>query len=147
MKKPATIQLIGILFALIIIAYFFFNYQVFTGTAPMPKPVVVDYKDYVRLPKFKVAMGIKADVRNEGVDGDIVVEATVYQKGRHWTRRQQLYAAANQTVHADLLFDEIKLFGEVEYELRAYPAALKTAAVVISGIHANLESLKDKIEK
>jgi len=36
-------------------------------------------------------MAIKGEVRNEGGDGYIVIEATVIQDNNSWTKPQQMY--------------------------------------------------------
>ncbi len=147
MKKTTIIQLIGIFSALFIVSLFFFNNQSADTPPLLPKPVVTGYKEYMRAPGLNYAFGVKADVVNEGTAGDVVVEVTIYQKGKHYTRRQQLHARAGETVQAKLLFEEATVFGELEYEIITYPATLKSAAFVIAGIHTSVESLRARMDR
>ena len=64
---------------------------------------------------------MEAVIRNDGGNGDVVFEATVYQNGESWTKTIKKYFDSKETSEMKLVFDEVKLFnGKIQTSVRAY---------------------------
>jgi len=113
--------IIAIVVTLIVII-FITNYQTIFKTVYPPKPVVVSSKfndSSTRL--FEYSAKVEAVIRNDGGNGDIVFEATVYQDGNTWTKTAKRYFESKETSTMELQFDEVKMLGgKIQSQVRAY---------------------------
>jgi hypothetical protein len=98
------------------------NYQTIFKTVYPPNPVVVSSQfndSSTRL--FEYSAKVEAVIRNDGGNGDIVFEATVYQDGNTWTKTVKKYFESKETSTMELQFDEVKMLGgKVQSQVRAY---------------------------
>ena len=88
----------------------------------LPSPVVVSYGgDDSRSGLLQYRGRVWAEIRNDGGDGDVVVEATMYQGDKNWTKSSRRYMQAKETTRFELTFEEVKwLGGKVTYSVNAY---------------------------
>lgn len=101
---------------------FIANYQnIFKSVLP-PDPVIVSSKaDGSSSTVFEFSTQVTGEVRNQGGDGYVVIEAVVSQDGRDWTKTKQIYMPSYQTESFELIFDEVELFDTgPTYSVRAY---------------------------
>jgi len=98
------------------------NYQnIFKSVLP-PAPVIVSSKaDGTSSTIFEFSTRVTGEVRNQGGDGYVVIEAVVSQDGTDWTKTKQIYMPSYQTESFELIFDEVELFETgPTYSVRAY---------------------------
>lgn len=98
------------------------NWQtIFKAVAP-PIPVVVSKGgDDLSSSLLDYSMQVWAEIRNDGGDGAIVMEATVYEGAKHWTKTTKAYFGSKETKKLELVFDEVHLWGpKHKYSVRAY---------------------------
>lgn len=98
------------------------NYQTIFKTVYPPDPVVVSSKfndSSTRL--FEYSAKVEAVIRNDGGNGDIVFEATVYQGENSWTKTAKKYFESKETATMELQFDEVEMMnGKIQSQVRAY---------------------------
>ena len=112
-----TSVLVTILFILIIL-----NYSTIIKIFYPPNPIIVSYKANDLSSKlFDYSVQVEATIRNDGGNGDIVFEATVYQDGNTWTKTVKKYFESKETSDMQIIFDEVKLFkGKIQTSVKAY---------------------------
>ncbi len=115
---------IYILTLLVVIGVIFFllNWQsVFKAITP-PIPVIVSSKvDDTSLRLGDYSARTRAQIRNDGGNGDVVFEATVHQGEKHWTKTTKRYFQSKQTAEMELIFDEVGFWGSTPLcSMRAY---------------------------
>ncbi len=88
-----------------------------------PAPVIVSsFADHQSGSIFDASMRVVADIRNDGIAGDVVLEATVYQGDKQWTKTKKELFTARETKKLEISFDEITLLGgEQTFTVKAYP--------------------------
>ena len=113
--------MIAVLVAIIIVLVVF-NYGSITKVLYPPAPVIVNYKANDLTTKiFDNSVRVEATIRNDGGNGDIVFEATVYQNGNSWTKTSKKYFESKETSDMKIVFDEVKLLqGKIETSVKAY---------------------------
>ena len=118
-KLPIIIITIVITIAIILLIA---NYQTIFKTVYPPNPVVVSSQfndSSTRL--FEYSAKVEAVIRNDGGNGDIVFEATVYQGGNSWTKTIKKYFESKETATMELQFDEVEMMnGKIQSQVRAY---------------------------
>jgi hypothetical protein len=106
----------------IVVVLIITNYGTIIKTFYPPKPIIVSSKlndSSTRL--FEYSAKVEAVIRNDGGNGDIVFEATVYQKGKSWTKSTKKHFGSKETASMELQFDEVGLLdGEIHSQVRAY---------------------------
>lgn len=117
-----TKWIIVILIVICALVIFGINYQSLFKTFVPPKPVVVSsYADGSSSKLFDYSIKVTGSLRNEGGDGYVVVEATVYQNGHEWTKTDQVFLGAYETTEVEFVFDEVRLLQSApEYNLQAH---------------------------
>ncbi len=120
-KSNLTIIIVTIVITILVILLIT-NYQTIFKTVYPPKPVVVSSEfDDSSTKLFEYSAKVEAVIRNDGGNGDIVFEATVYQDGNSWTKTAKKYFEAKETSTMVLQFDEVKLLkGEIQSRVRVY---------------------------
>ena len=110
---------ISVVFVLLVIGVLLNWQTIFKAFAP-PFPVVVsyNYKDTSSL--FDYKMRVYATIRNDGGNGDVVMEVTVREGRKSWTKTKKEYFNSKQTKTMDIGFTEITLFGNTRYGIKAY---------------------------
>lgn len=88
-----------------------------------PNPIIVSQNASDLSSKlFDYSAKVEAVIRNDGGNGDIVFEATVYQNGNSWTKTTKRYFESKETATMQLVFNEVGLFkGKINFNSRAYP--------------------------
>lgn len=99
------------------------NYGTIIKTFYPPNPVIVSQKATDLSTKlFEYSAKVEAVIRNDGGNGDIVFEATVYQNENSWTKTVKKYFESKETATMQLVFDEVGLFkGKINFNSRVYP--------------------------
>lgn len=118
MKTKYIIGGIVIILGIVFIA----NYQnIFKSIIP-PKPVIVsENADGSSSKLFDYSIKVFGELRNDGGDGYVVIEATVSQEDHEWKKTQQMYLQAYQTEKFELVFDEVKfLDANPVYSVKTY---------------------------
>ncbi len=122
-SKNNNFVIIAIVIVTLIIFFLILNYGTIIKAVYPPKPVVVSSNlndSSTRL--FEYSAKVEAVIRNDGGNGDIVLEATVYQDGHTWTKTAKKYFEAKETETMAIQFDEVKLLADdVRGSIRAYP--------------------------
>ena len=120
-KSNTLIILITVLLTIIIVLLIT-NYGTIIKTFYPPEPVIVSSKSSDASSRlFEYSAKVEAVIRNDGGNGDIVFEATVYQDGSSWTKTAKKYFEAKETATMVLQFDEVKLLkGKIQSRVRAY---------------------------
>lgn len=100
----------------------FANYQkIFKSVIPPAPEIISSMADGTSSTLFNYSIKVKGSVTNKGGDGIVVVEATVFQSGRSWTKTLQLNLESYKTENFELVFDEVKLLGtNPEYNVTTY---------------------------
>ncbi len=98
---------------------------IFKMFAP-PIPIVASYGgDDLSSTLGDYSIRVWASVRNDGGDGEVVLEATVYQGEHHWTKTATRRLTAKETARMEIDFDEVALFdADPKYKVWAYPVGL-----------------------
>lgn len=124
MKKRT---LLGIAILILIIVAVLRNYQEIFRSITPPDPVIVSsYADGSSSSLFNYSLVVKCEVLNKGGDGTVVVEATVYQGSKDWSKRKTLYLPSNNTDKVEIVFDEVKLFAKApQYQVNVFPLGLE----------------------
>ncbi|HSP86900.1 MAG TPA: hypothetical protein VLN45_02105 [Ignavibacteriaceae bacterium] len=87
-----------------------FHYGTVVKKVYPPEPVIVSQKVSDESSQlFEYSVKVEAVIRNDGGDGDIVYEATVYQDGNSWTKPAKKYFGSKETNAIELQFDEVEL--------------------------------------
>lgn len=88
-----------------------------------PEPVIVSsFSDHQSGSLFDASMRVVADIRNDGIAGEVVFEATVYQGENQWTKTKKELFTAKETKKLELSFDEVTLLGgEQTFSVKTYP--------------------------
>lgn len=118
MKKALIIIGVVLVVGLIVIA----NWGSIFRTVIPAQPVVVSSEaisDVVGLLDYSIK--VKGVVSNKGGDGTVVVEATVYQGKKEWTKTESFYMSSYDTKNFKMNFPEAKLNSkEITYNIDAY---------------------------
>ena len=61
-----------------------------------------------------------ATIRNDGGNGDIVMEVLVTEGRKQWTKTKKAYFTSKETKTLSLKFDEVTLLGSGRYFVDAY---------------------------
>jgi hypothetical protein len=98
------------------------NYQNIIKSVIPPNPIIVSSKaDGSSTKLFDFSILVSGEVRNEGGDRYIVVEATLSQGNHKYTKTQQIHLESYQTSAFKIVFDEAKLMdSDPEYGVRAF---------------------------
>jgi hypothetical protein len=106
----------------IIVILFITNYGTIVKTVYPPEPVIVSSESSDASSRlFEYSAKVKAVIRNDGGNGDIVFEATVYQGENSWSKSAKKYFESKETATMELQFDEVKMLkGEIQSRVRAY---------------------------
>ncbi len=117
--KKFILPLILIIGVVIIIA----NYQDIYEKVVPPNPVIVSSHADGSSSKFlNYSMKIQGEIMNKGGAGTIVVEATVFQGSKKWTKRKTIFISSNNVGTVELIFDEVKLLAKSPtYSIDAFP--------------------------
>lgn len=98
---------------------------VFTGAVsapPTPDPVIVSsFMDGTPSTLTDYAVRVVADVRNDGAEGQIVFEATVFEGNKVWTKTATAVMTAKETRRFEIVFDEPGIASKQEFGAKAYP--------------------------
>lgn len=88
---------------------------------PIPEIVSSEaYGDVVGILDYSIK--VKGVVTNRGGDGTVVVEATVYQGKKDWTKTKTFYLTSYNTSSFDFDFPEASFMGnEIKYNVDVYP--------------------------
>lgn len=121
-KSNIPIIMISIIGGLIII-FLIMNFGTIIKNVFPPNPVIVSSNlndTSTRL--FEYSATVEAVVRNDGGNGDIVLEATVFQGEQSWTKTIKKYFESKETATMSLKFDEVEMLrGEYRSQVRVYP--------------------------
>lgn len=117
--KKKTFIVIGIIVASIILLA---NYQSIIKSILPPDPVIVSsYADGTSSTLFNYSIKVKGEVRNQGGDGYIIIEAHAFQGDKEWTKTKNVYLESYQSTEFEIVFDEVKLLNaDPEYRLETY---------------------------
>jgi hypothetical protein len=107
----------------VVVVLVIINYGTIVKVFYPPDPVIVSNEtNGSSSTLFEYSVKVQAVIRNDGGNGDIVFEATVYQEGNNWTKSVKKYFEAKETKTVELIFDEVKFFkGDIHSEVKAYP--------------------------
>ena len=106
----------------ILILFLIINYNTVVKTVYPPDPQIVS-SEVNNSPStlFEYSALVKAVIRNDGGNGDVVFEATVYQGTNHWTKTVKKHFEAKETANMQLQFDEVEAFkGKYQARVMAY---------------------------
>ncbi len=121
-NKSKGFTIVITVLVVVVVMIIIFNYGTIVKTIYPPEPVIVsqDVSDESsRL--FEYSAKVQAVIRNDGGDGDIVFEATVYQAGNSWTKSVKKHFTSKETATMELVFDEVKLLnGKIQSSTRVY---------------------------
>ena len=121
-KSNLPVIIISIVIVLIIV-FLIMNYGKIIKNVYPPNPVIVSSTlndTSTRL--FEYSATVEAVVRNDGGNGDVVLEPTVFQGDRSWTKTIKKYFESKETTTMALKFDEVEMLrGEYRSQVRAYP--------------------------
>lgn len=122
-SKNSVIIALVVTLVFILAIFAISNYATIFRTFYPPKPEIVSFKgDDSSTKLFEYSDILKVQVRNDGGDGNVVFEATVFQGNNHWTKSTREFIGSKETKEMDLQFDEVKLFGgRARAEYRVYP--------------------------
>ena len=94
----------------------------FISDITSPEPYVVSRGvDDLSSELLEYSYRVWAEIRNDGADGDVVIQATLKQDGEEWTKTKRVFMTRNETKKYFIKFDEVKLLGgEVTGSVIAY---------------------------
>jgi len=124
-KNPISTStwILGVIIGLIIL-YLIFNWgQSAYRAAAAPSPAIVSkgVENVSRVPLAYDA-GVWAEIRNDGGDGTIAMEATFTQEGQTYKKSETRYFKSLETARMEIVFKEAKEFGGVsEASINVFP--------------------------
>jgi len=122
-KTKSNTSTILILLAVIVFILVAVNWQSIYRTFAPPKPIVVSTAaDHSSSTLLEYSAKIWAEVRNDGGDGTIAMEATFSQNGKTFTKTTTKYFKSLETLKMEIVFDEAEfLGGESNYSVNVFP--------------------------
>jgi hypothetical protein len=98
------------------------NYQSIFRSVVLPNPEIVSSQaDGSSSKLFEYSIKVKGAVTNKGGDGSVIVEATLTQGEKSWTKTMDLYMTSYDTKDFEIIFDEAELLNdEPQYSIRTY---------------------------
>jgi hypothetical protein len=85
-----------------------------------PKPIVVTKRaDNSNSGLFNEKVTIYATIQNQGGDGNVLVTFSAKQNGKEYKRTEQIYIRANETQDLQVTIEEVKLLGDIVYDVNA----------------------------
>ena len=121
--KKRNLRIIIITIVITVVAVLvIINYGTIVKVFYPPEPVIVSQKtNGSSSTLFEYSVKVQAVIRNDGGNGDIVFEATVYQDGNNWTKSTKKYFNSKETATMELQFDEVEfLKGKIQTQVKAY---------------------------
>ena len=124
-KSPPLLRIAGLLIALAAVVVVLNWQSVYRAFAP-PNPVIVDKGgDDLSSKLFDYSLRVWADVRNDGGDGTVAMEATILQGDKTYTHTTTQYFKSLQTARMQIVFEEPTFLGSLfkggwKYQVRVF---------------------------
>jgi len=121
-KNRSTLTIVITVIITILVVLVILNYGTIIKTFYPPNPIIVSQKaNDLSTKLFEYSVQVEAIIRNDGGNGDVVFEATVYQNDNSWTKTLKKHFESKETAEMKIVFDEVKLFqGEIQTSVKAY---------------------------
>jgi hypothetical protein len=123
-EKPTSKKSVIIVLLLAIVVIFVsLNWQTIYRSFAPPKPIVVsEGADNSTTTLFEYSVKVWAEIRNDGGNGTIAMEATFVQGDKTFTKTTTRYFKSLETGRMELVFDEATMLGgEKIYSIRVFP--------------------------
>ena len=122
-KKGSNKNIIWTILAVVLIIIVALNWQTIYRAFAPPNPVIVSKgADHSSTKLFDFSAKVWAEVRNDGGDGTIAMEATFSQGGNTFKKTTTMHFKSLETQRMEIIFDEAKLLGgESSYSVNVYP--------------------------
>jgi hypothetical protein len=123
-RSPAVYVAIGILIALVVVAFSFWAYANVPRLMSQPKPEITKLDGYGGFQNLNYVFYVDVSVKNNGGEGYVIVYAEISGAGKYEKQEQVVYLAKGQSKDLKFTFDVTlwgTLFSQITYRAYAIP--------------------------